>query len=442
MPKTTNTPRALSGDELYSALMEVAKDIPTTPSPSELRPEEEEQESMFDPPLYIQRYFKVDCFIKEYNDLNSDKIKVVCDLGCAELKYAKRFRNSVLAEKVISVDLDDIGLYQTVHYLKPQLFDSIVKRTKPLTHEIYVGNVCEYDKVLSNVDCVSAIELIEHMEPEDHAAFITNVFKNIQPKLVVITTPNVEFNVLFHNGSVTKLRHWDHRFEWTRQEFQQWCSDICKDHPYSVKFDGVGQDSKGRTENGFCSQIAVFTRDPSAEKTEPSANLNASSLYKLVDKIEYPWAPIKSLYERLEDGVLSVMQNVANEKLRDGECLETATRQTVAVTIPDILKDIYYVRELDAYLAEENNGMKREDLVLKCLESVDKKDVGIKPWCLREDKRTIDFTFWVESGLGDTWDSIWDDNDTPVEGQELEIGGSSLAKKIGADADEIDSWNE
>lgn len=47
-----------------------------------------------------------------------------------------------------------------------------------------------------------------------------NVFSFIRPKVVIFTTPNSEFNVLF--PGLVGFRHYDHKFEWTREEFQDW----------------------------------------------------------------------------------------------------------------------------------------------------------------------------------------------------------------------------
>ena len=46
------------------------------------------------------------------------------------------------------------------------------------------------------------------------------VFGMINPLVVIVTTPNAEFNVLFPN--FTGFRHPDHKFEWTRAQFQDW----------------------------------------------------------------------------------------------------------------------------------------------------------------------------------------------------------------------------
>ncbi len=84
------------------------------------------------------------------------------------------------------------------------------------------------------------------------------IFGAIRPKLAVLTTPNSEFN--FHFGpDFEGFRHWDHKFEWTRQEFADWCAGVLDAYPdYDVRFDGVGY--VGDRRNGPCSQIAVFER--------------------------------------------------------------------------------------------------------------------------------------------------------------------------------------
>ena len=47
-----------------------------------------------------------------------------------------------------------------------------------------------------------------------------SVFGVVRPKVAVFTTPNSDFNVLFPN--LQGFRHPDHKFEWSREEFQSW----------------------------------------------------------------------------------------------------------------------------------------------------------------------------------------------------------------------------
>jgi len=95
------------------------------------------------------------------------------------------------------------------------------------------------------------------------AKFPAAVFGHMRPKIAVITTPNSEFNVLFPDFA-GPFRHWDHKFEFTRQEFQDWANAITNEYPdYKVEFDGVGfapHDDSSRQNLGPCSQIAVFLR--------------------------------------------------------------------------------------------------------------------------------------------------------------------------------------
>ena len=83
------------------------------------------------------------------------------------------------------------------------------------------GSIAECDIRLEDVDAVTAIELIEHLTPDILEKFPQTVFGQMKPKIVIITTPNKEYNVLFEHFE-GPFRHWDHKFEWTRSEFQNW----------------------------------------------------------------------------------------------------------------------------------------------------------------------------------------------------------------------------
>jgi hypothetical protein len=59
-----------------------------------------------------------------------------------------------------------------------------------------------------------------------------------------------------------KLRHPDHRFEWTRAEFQDWGNGVAGRHGYDVAFEPLGPLDDM---HGAPSQMAVFTRGAAAE---------------------------------------------------------------------------------------------------------------------------------------------------------------------------------
>lgn len=88
-----------------------------------------------------------------------------------------------------------------------------------------------------------------------------NIFGFIQPKLAIFSTPNSEFNVLFDSMLPNGFRHNDHKFEWTRNEFQSWAQDICMKYPnYQVAFIGVGEAPPNNKNLGYATQIAIFAR--------------------------------------------------------------------------------------------------------------------------------------------------------------------------------------
>jgi hypothetical protein len=84
------------------------------------------------------------------------------------------------------------------------------------------------------------------------------VFEFAQPGTVVVTTPNAEYNTHFPALSGGKLRHRDHRFEWTRPQFSGWAQSLGERFQYAVRFLGIGSDD---ATTGPPTQMAVFTKN-------------------------------------------------------------------------------------------------------------------------------------------------------------------------------------
>jgi hypothetical protein len=99
--------------------------------------------------------------------------------------------------------------------------------------------------------------VIEHIEPSRHGAFERVVFELAAPATVIVTTPNAEYNARFASLPAGKLRHRDHRFEWTRQEFERWASGVAERHGYAVRFAPIGEADETL---GPPTQMGVFTR--------------------------------------------------------------------------------------------------------------------------------------------------------------------------------------
>jgi hypothetical protein len=72
-----------------------------------------------------------------------------------------------------------------------------------------------------------------------------------------VTTPNVEYNARFEGLPAGRFRHRDHRFEWTRAQFQAWAGRVADQHGYSVRFLPVGEEDP---QLGPPTQMGVFSR--------------------------------------------------------------------------------------------------------------------------------------------------------------------------------------
>jgi len=101
------------------------------------------------------------------------------------------------------------------------------------------------------------VEVVEHIEPTRLEALGHTVFGHARPQTVIVTTPNVEYNVRYPDLAAGALRHHDHRFEWDRSQFAHWADGVASRNGYEVRFLPVGDDDP---QVGPPTQMAVFTR--------------------------------------------------------------------------------------------------------------------------------------------------------------------------------------
>ncbi|EZA56852.1 hypothetical protein DMN91_000593 [Ooceraea biroi] len=235
----------------------------------------------FSPPAYIQRYNAVLNVL--IDPKYEGKLRKVVDFGCSELGFLTFLKHLAGVEEILCVDIDEEMLERNNVKAKPYTMDYVHRRKSPLTIEICCGSVTQNDLRLQNMDAVICIELVEHMYLSELIDFPHNIFGYIMPKVAIITTPNADFNVLFPNFS--GYRHPDHKFEWTREQFQDWAQNIVTRYPaYSVTFHGICNGPEGTEEVGSCTQMAVFHLESQVECIQPVM----SDLYKTVARFEYP----------------------------------------------------------------------------------------------------------------------------------------------------------
>ena len=108
-------------------------------------------------------------------------------------------------------------------------------------------------------DGITNVEVVEHLDPWRLRAFAGALFGSAKPALVLLTTPNSEFNARYPTLPAGRFRHADHRFEWTRAEFTAWAQAVAERHGYAVEFRPIGAVDEAL---GAPTQMGVFRRCP------------------------------------------------------------------------------------------------------------------------------------------------------------------------------------
>jgi len=177
----------------------------------------------------------------------------VIDLGCGEGKLLKRLFRDKSFDRVAGMDVSIRALELAADRLR---LEGLSERQKSRV-ELFQGSLMYRDARLSGFDAACAVEVVEHLDPPRLAAFERTVFECARPATVVVTTPNAEYNVRFPTLAAGVFRHRDHRFEWTRHEFQRWAGAIAEKYKYRFEWRGIGLDDP---EVGSPTQMGIFTR--------------------------------------------------------------------------------------------------------------------------------------------------------------------------------------
>ncbi|NWV65929.1 HENMT methyltransferase, partial [Malurus elegans] len=231
----------------------------------------------FTPPLHKQRHQFVKDLVEKY------KPKKVADLGCADCSLLRMLKFCSCIEVLAGLDICASVMKEKMHTLSPLPVDYLQPSERSLTVTLHHGSVAHKDPCMLGFDLVTCIELIEHLEESELEKFPEVVFGFMAPSIVVISTPNAEFNPLF--PGVIVYRHPDHKFEWNQAQFQSWALETARCYDYSVEFTGVGHPPTGMEKVGFCTQIGVFIRKcPQTGQSEKPTE----AAYKTVFKAVYP----------------------------------------------------------------------------------------------------------------------------------------------------------
>jgi 3' terminal RNA ribose 2'-O-methyltransferase Hen1 len=119
------------------------------------------------------------------------------------------------------------------------------------------GSLTYRDPRIAGYDAAAVVEVVEHLDPPRLRAFQRVLLEFARPATVVMTTPNREYNALWETLPAGAFRHGDHRFEWTRAEFQAWAGAAAERFGYTVRFLPVGPEDPV---HGAPTQMGVFSR--------------------------------------------------------------------------------------------------------------------------------------------------------------------------------------
>ncbi|PDP89250.1 3' terminal RNA ribose 2'-O-methyltransferase Hen1 [Glycomyces fuscus] len=205
--------------------------------------------------------------------LDAENATSVIDLGCGAGQLLTRLVRERSLERITGVDVSVVSLERAHRRVcggcdpggrgrhRPLFTDTASargrgdeRRPRP---ELVVGSVVYRDKRFEGYDAAVLMEVVEHIDPSRLPAMEESVFGSARPRVVVVTTPNAEYNTHYEGLEEGALRHSDHRFEWTRAEFALWADGVAEKYGYRVRYLPVGPE---HPRTGAPTQMGVFNR--------------------------------------------------------------------------------------------------------------------------------------------------------------------------------------
>lgn len=193
------------------------------------------------------------------NDLRYEKIvetaqsldpKTIVDFGSGEGKLSVRLAFMDGVKEILAVEPSEAENLKA-----KRRFDKAKEVPGFVEPKTLWGSLFYYDERLKGKDLIVLCEVIEHIDEQRLPKAMDLILHQYAPKSFIITTPNREYNDVYDMED--HFRHDDHRFEWTREEFQTWCKERNHQHLYELEFFGIGEEHPSQ---GFPTQMCVFKR--------------------------------------------------------------------------------------------------------------------------------------------------------------------------------------
>jgi 3' terminal RNA ribose 2'-O-methyltransferase Hen1 len=215
---------------------------------TEAKPAKKERETELEKPIRLHDV-RLDRVAAALEELGAGS---VLDLGCGEGKLMRRLIKSRGIRRIVGVDPSVRTLEAATRRLHLDTAGEAMRERVSLQ----MGSLTYGDRRWHGFDAATLVEVIEHIDPPRLSALVLSLFGDARPRHVIITTPNAEYNTLFETMAPGTMRHADHRFEWSRAEFETWAGGVASEHGYGVRFEPLGPADDS---HGAPSQMAVFT---------------------------------------------------------------------------------------------------------------------------------------------------------------------------------------
>lgn len=145
----------------------------------------------------------------------------ILDVGCGEGKYITRFNRFMKDLKYFAVDIDPVERAKAERRVKQKDFKNVTFFNSALEFLESGNNENKIDVILT--------EVIEHMSIKEAKELIELIVENINFDRFIITTPNSDFN---KNYFMEGFRHHDHKFEFSRKEFENFINEISSGYSF------------------------------------------------------------------------------------------------------------------------------------------------------------------------------------------------------------------
>ncbi|GHV33332.1 3' terminal RNA ribose 2'-O-methyltransferase Hen1 [Synergistales bacterium] len=188
-----------------------------------------------------------------YAALKASGARKVIDIGCGEGRLLNLLLKDGQFTGITGMDVSCSSLKRA--WLRLKLENASVHTTERIT--LFQSSITYKDKRVQGFDAASVVEVVEHLDMARLDIFERALFGCAKPRVIVLTTPNRDYNAVYEKLPSGETRHKDHRFEWSRGEFSNWAEMVCARYGYRVKISGIGAESE---DFGQPTQMGVFEK--------------------------------------------------------------------------------------------------------------------------------------------------------------------------------------